>query len=366
MPVAPCPGAAGRGRRRRQHLRRPGEQRQFYHRHTREQGHAGLHAILKKFVQRSSGIFGATGTGKSFLTRIILAGLIQYNKASVLIFDMHNEYGFDDTASDTNQRVPGLRSKFPGKVRVVGLGATASCAAKSPISTSRSPKATSTPEDIEMLTRELNLKETTPTTLDALLHTFGQRPGSASSRRCSVGAIDRDRGRQENPCPRQRGGLGQRGGVNAMAAEGLHRKLNRVFNLPYMVEKPAADSAGRDHQDAGSRAARGAVLWQTRERPGLPAGHQPAHPPHPRAWEENTNEFRAATSKTGTAPAGHRRRRGTQAAQPRDGRPDHLQHHRPRDAQVLRHPADHRPAPLADLRRGHVAARHAHLRLAGR
>ena len=46
-------------------------------------------------------MFGATGTGKSFLTRIILAGLIHYNKASVLVFDMHNEYGFDDVASDT-------------------------------------------------------------------------------------------------------------------------------------------------------------------------------------------------------------------------------------------------------------------------
>jgi CO dehydrogenase nickel-insertion accessory protein CooC1 len=77
---------------------------------------------LNKFVQRSSGIFGATGTGKSCLTRILLAGLIHHNSASVLILDMHNEYGFDDTASDTGKSVVGLRSKFPGRVRVVGLG----------------------------------------------------------------------------------------------------------------------------------------------------------------------------------------------------------------------------------------------------
>ncbi len=82
-------------------------------------------------------------------------------------------------------------------------------------------------------------------------------------------------------------------GVNVMAAEGLHSKLGRVFNLPYIVEKPAADSVERDHQSAGSRAARGAVLRQLRERPGLPAGEQPAHPAHPRsAWEKRTNEFR--------------------------------------------------------------------------
>ncbi|HMN60101.1 MAG TPA: DUF87 domain-containing protein, partial [Anaerolinea sp.] len=76
----------------------------------------------EKFVQRSSGIFGATGTGKSFLTRLILAGLINSNVAGALIFDMHNEYGPDDTASDTNQRIPGLKGKFPAKVRLVGLG----------------------------------------------------------------------------------------------------------------------------------------------------------------------------------------------------------------------------------------------------
>ena len=80
---------------------------------TREQDHP-VCINLDKFVQRSSGIFGATGTGKSFLTRIILAGLIQHNAASVLVFDMHNEYGFDDTASDTGQA--GGRSAQPSSL----------------------------------------------------------------------------------------------------------------------------------------------------------------------------------------------------------------------------------------------------------
>ena len=31
-------------------------------------------------------------------------------------------------------------------------------------------------------------------------------------------------------------------GVNVMAAEALHDKLRRLFNKPYIVEKPAADS----------------------------------------------------------------------------------------------------------------------------
>jgi DNA helicase HerA-like ATPase len=97
-------------------------ERNFVLGYTREQGHP-IPIDLEKFVQRSAGIFGATGTGKSFLTRMILAGLIHYGQASVLVFDMHNEYGYDDIASDTREPVIGLRTKFPAKVRVVGLGA---------------------------------------------------------------------------------------------------------------------------------------------------------------------------------------------------------------------------------------------------
>ena len=33
-------------------------------------------------------------------------------------------------------------------------------------------------------------------------------------------------------------------GVNVMAAEALHDKLRRLFDKPYIVEKPAADSIG--------------------------------------------------------------------------------------------------------------------------
>ena len=84
----------------------PADKSNFVIGYTREQDHP-VCINLEKFVQRSSGVFGATGTGKSFLTRLVLAGLIHYNKASVLVLDMHNEYGFDDVASDTKQPVVG-------------------------------------------------------------------------------------------------------------------------------------------------------------------------------------------------------------------------------------------------------------------
>src|SRR5512137_2227187 len=65
----------------------PAEKGKFIIGYTREQGHP-VCIDLEKFIQRSAGVFGATGTGKSFLTRIVLAGLIDYRKASLLVFDM--------------------------------------------------------------------------------------------------------------------------------------------------------------------------------------------------------------------------------------------------------------------------------------
>ena len=47
---------------------------------------------LEGFIERSNGIFGKTGTGKTYLTRLVLAGLIHTNRAVNLIYDMHSEY----------------------------------------------------------------------------------------------------------------------------------------------------------------------------------------------------------------------------------------------------------------------------------
>lgn len=219
---------------------------------TREQDHP-VCLDLKKFVQRSAGIFGATGTGKSFLTRIILSGLIKHDLASVLIFDMHNEYGPDDTASDTNQKVPGLRGKFPAKVRMVGLGRDSQVRGVTPDFHLEIAEKDITPADIEMLTRELNLRETTPTTLSALVHDFGLSNWFREFRCMRAGAtVETEEGKRV-PAPDSVEAWALRTGVNALAAVGLHQKLNRLFNLPYVVERPAADTLGQiiDSLEAG-------------------------------------------------------------------------------------------------------------------
>jgi uncharacterized protein len=209
--------------------------------HTREQSHA-VCINLEKLVQRSSGVFGATGTGKSFLTRILLAGLIHHNAASVLVFDMHNEYGYDDTASDTGEHVVGLRTRFPGLVRVVGLGQGAMIRNRPADFNLEFSMSDIQPEDIELLTRELNLKETTPTTLDALVASFGRDHWFSKFREMRNGALIDDGSGKKIPSPDSVAAWAISSGVNVMAAEGLHSKLNRVFRLPYIVEKPASDS----------------------------------------------------------------------------------------------------------------------------
>ena len=208
--------------------------------YTREQNHP-LCINLDKFVQRSSGIFGATGTGKSFLTRIILAGLIHYNRSSVLVFDMHNEYGYDDTASDTNQRVIGLRTKFPGRVRIVGLGRGASIRGQAPDFNLEIDEKDIEPEDIELLYSELNLKETTPTTLAALLHTFGKN-WYHQFKIMKVGTFVETEEGKRVPAPGSVAAWADEAGVNVMAAEALHGKMSRMFNKPYIVEQSVKNS----------------------------------------------------------------------------------------------------------------------------
>lgn len=210
---------------------------------TREQGHP-VCINLDKFVQRSSGVFGASGTGKSFTVRMLLAGLIHHDQASVLILDMHNEYAFDDIASDTGERVIGLKTKFPGAVRIVGLGAKGNIRGQAPDFSLEIASSDITTGDIELLTAELGLKETTATTLEALYAEFGHSWFQAF-KAMRVGATVPVDPKQPDgrhvPAPDSVHAWATRAGVNIMAAEGLHSKMTRVFRLPYINKKPAVN-----------------------------------------------------------------------------------------------------------------------------
>ncbi|MFN2298444.1 MAG: helicase HerA domain-containing protein, partial [Anaerolineales bacterium] len=70
---------------------------------------------LARLAERSSGVFGKSGTGKSFITRILLAGLIRSQIASCLIFDMHNDYGWA-VHDEAGREFKGLRQLFDSRV----------------------------------------------------------------------------------------------------------------------------------------------------------------------------------------------------------------------------------------------------------
>jgi DNA helicase HerA-like ATPase len=71
---------------------------------------------VRRFVERSNGIFGRSGTGKSELARLLLCGLIKSEACVNLIFDMHSEYA-GEKRLESGIAAKGLRDIF-GKTKV--------------------------------------------------------------------------------------------------------------------------------------------------------------------------------------------------------------------------------------------------------
>jgi hypothetical protein len=138
--------------------------------------------------------------------------------------------------------VTGLHAIYgSGKVQIVGLGRGTSIRGQAPDFNLEIAESDIATEDVEMLTRELNLKETTPTTLAGLWHTFHEQ-WFTKFKELKVGAmIETDEGKKV-PAPDSVAAWANEEGVNVAAAEGLHNKLNRLFNATYIVEKTAVDS----------------------------------------------------------------------------------------------------------------------------
>lgn len=185
---------------------------------------------LERLTERSNGIFGKTGTGKTFLTRLVLAGLIKNKKAVNVIFDMHSEYGLQARTEAHGQSfVKGLKTLFPDKVVIFSLD---------PDSTRRRGGMPDVEivldyqsinvEDILSLQDELNLH---PTALEAAYLIAACYKKDWLHALLSKGHDAKE--------------FAQQLGANTESIAALYRKLKRIERLPFLQSK--AEGAYTDH-----------------------------------------------------------------------------------------------------------------------
>ena len=114
---------------------------------------------LYRMVERSAGVFGKSGTGKSFLTRLLLAGTIKRGVGVSLIFVMHNDYGWE-VQTEGRTKVKGLKQLFPQQVAIFTLDEESSRRRRvRPDFTVVLDWSDIQPEDLEMLRTTLDLSD---------------------------------------------------------------------------------------------------------------------------------------------------------------------------------------------------------------
>ena len=129
---------------------------------------------LERLVERSNGVFGQSGTGKSFLVRLLLCGIIKSGVAVNLVFDMHDEYAFGKESED-GVFVKGLKHlPFASKVLVYSLDEKAQARGGRGVDvTLQIGMNQIEAEDVLLLAEELNLRATAEANVGLLTDAYG-------------------------------------------------------------------------------------------------------------------------------------------------------------------------------------------------
>ena len=187
---------------------------------------------IEEMVKRSNGVFGKSGTGKTFLTRLLLAGILQKDAASNLVFDMHNEYGWQGTSEGATSTVKGLKQLFPSKVAVFSLDEQSSrTRGINPDYVVRIGLEEIEPEDVLMLRQSLNLSEVAADAAYSLQRKFGAKGWLKSFLSISGGEEMRE--------------LAQDLNVNDRALSTLQNRLRRLMRLPFIDAERGHNSVNR-------------------------------------------------------------------------------------------------------------------------
>ena len=183
---------------------------------------------IEELVKRSNGVFGKSGTGKTFLTRLLLIGILQSGKASNLIFDMHNEYGWQGT-SESSTAVKGLKQLFSAQVAVFSLDAESSKRRGfHPDFQVEFGYRDIDPEDIQLLRETLDLSNVAADAAYALESRFGRGKW--------FGEFVKLRGEDIN-------NLATEINVASSALSALRRRLERLIRFDFVSQNDVADSA---------------------------------------------------------------------------------------------------------------------------
>jgi hypothetical protein len=184
---------------------------------------------LKRLVERSIGVFGKSGTGKSFLTRLLLAGVIAQRHAVPLIFDMHSDYGWA-ASNETGEQAKGLKQLLGERVSIFTLDAesTRRRGAKFDVEV-KLPYSEIEPEDIAMLRETMSLSDAM---IDAA-YTLAKKWGDQWVKKL----IDADAGDFEEieaTTPTRSGTLAA-----------LQRRVQRFGRWSFLTPEPFADSVNQ-------------------------------------------------------------------------------------------------------------------------
>src|SRR5690606_13752190 len=184
---------------------------------------------LRRLVERSVGVFGKSGTGKSFLTRLLLAGTIFKNQAVSLIFDMHNDYGWE-VVDERGPRAKGLKQLFPEKISICTLDPESSRRRKAPYDFEvKLGYDEIEPEDIAMLRETMGLSDAM---IDAA-HTLSKRWGKNWIGRL-INATAEDIDDIEANTPTRAGTLAA-----------LQRRVQRFERWEFLVPQSTGDSVSQ-------------------------------------------------------------------------------------------------------------------------
>ena len=187
---------------------------------------------LKALTERSIGVFGKSGTGKTFLTRLLLIGILQSDLASTLVFDMHSEYGWQGRDAERARFVHGLKQLFPSKVAVFSLDEASSLSrGLSPDEVVRIGYDEVEPEDIDVLQENLGLSDVAA----QATYSLKQKLGGKTWLREFLELEGRDSVVD----------LANQIGVQSQALSALHNRLSRFKRYDFLAPTVQVDSVPR-------------------------------------------------------------------------------------------------------------------------